>query len=74
MNSGSSRSHAIFTLIVQQVSSKSVPIDDETPERMKLAKRRTRKAVTVEVKKSKFNFVDLAGAERAKRSQAEGKR
>mmetsp|Transcript_47793 Transcript_47793/g.55877 ORF Transcript_47793/g.55877 Transcript_47793/m.55877 type:complete len:697 (+) Transcript_47793:181-2271(+) len=74
MNAESSRSHAIFTLVVQQVSSSTVPIDEETPEKMNRARSRRRKAVTVEVKKSKFNFVDLAGAERAKRTQASGNR
>jgi len=69
MNLESSRSHAIFTVVVQQIASKTVATDEVSSQTGKQGK-----SVTVEVKKSKFHFVDLAGSERAKRSKCEGKR
>jgi len=67
MNSESSRSHAIMTVIVEQSTViGNVPgIETEgevsgPPE--------------IETKRSKFHFVDLAGSERLKRSQAVGQR
>jgi hypothetical protein len=60
MNASSSRSHAILTLLVHQTLVASAN-DDGLPE-------------NVRTKSSKFNFVDLAGAERQKRTHATGKR
>jgi hypothetical protein len=67
MNDVSSRSHAIFTvhvdqrMRVQQPAAASDPADAaaQAPE---------------ELVSSKFHFVDLAGSERAKRTQASGAR
>jgi len=70
MNAQSSRSHAIFTVVIQQISSKLVV--DNADHSSKPGN--DKNSITVEVKKSRFHFVDLAGSERAKRSQAEGKR
>lgn len=61
MNAHSSRSHAIFTVVVQQTRRvKHVDV--------------TSKKVDVEMKTSKIHFVDLSGSERIKRSHTEGKR
>ncbi len=58
MNAESSRSHAIMSVIIKQVTRSSSAIDGD--------------AVTVQT--SKFNFVDLAGSERQKRTNARGQR
>jgi tetratricopeptide (TPR) repeat protein len=58
MNAESSRSHAIMSVIVEQISRSSSEIEGD--------------AVTVQ--SSKFNFVDLAGSERQKRTNAKGQR
>jgi hypothetical protein len=58
MNAESSRSHAIMCVMIEQIT-RSEGEDGE-------------KAVVVQ--KSKFNFVDLAGCERAKRTHAKGQR
>ncbi|KAI7897837.1 uncharacterized protein BX663DRAFT_556388 [Cokeromyces recurvatus] len=58
MNSVSSRSHAIFSIILKQQK----PEDDETGKRI------------VKSLHSKFHFVDLAGSERLKRTHAQGER
>jgi kinesin family protein 4/21/27 len=64
MNETSSRSHAFLSLIVEQ----STEVSDE-------AHCNSDKAMQhVQAKRSKFNFVDLAGAERQKRTQATGQR
>jgi kinesin family protein 4/21/27 len=63
MNASSSRSHAIFSLIVEQ----STVVDDGTSSETKGQKH-------VQSTRSKFNFVDLAGSERQKRTKAEGLR
>jgi hypothetical protein len=57
MNETSSRSHGIFTIIIEQYPKES---GDPSP---------NRKADMV----AKFHFVDLAGSERAKKTGAEGK-
>jgi Kinesin motor domain len=65
MNESSSRSHAIFAVVIEQVimfhsqecGDRSVDDEDQ-----------------MQVLRSKFNFVDLAGAERQKRTGASGKR
>ena len=61
MNATSSRSHAIFSLIVEQTA---VDENDDSDDPIQ----------HVQAKRSKFNFVDLAGSERQKRTQAEGLR
>lgn len=59
MNSQSSRSHAIFTLLIKQ--HRVVPIDGEGGQEF-------------ETLTAKFHFVDLAGSERLKRTGATGDR
>eukprot|EP00980_Cylindrotheca_fusiformis_P025333 scaffold13478_cov132-Cylindrotheca_fusiformis.AAC.26 len=63
MNSSSSRSHAIFSLIIEQ----STIVDDGDEAANEGPKH-------VQSTRSKFNFVDLAGSERQKRTKAEGLR
>ena len=59
MNEASSRSHAIFTVTMDQQRMISLPDQEEE---------------ATEFMTSKFHFVDLAGSERVKRTGAEGKR
>jgi len=61
MNSESSRSHAIMTVIVEQTTMTSSGGGADGSGEKEL-----------ESKRSKFHFVDLAGSERQKRSRAEG--
>eukprot|EP00592_Proboscia_alata_P002781 CAMPEP_0194374684 /NCGR_PEP_ID=MMETSP0174-20130528/23126_1 /TAXON_ID=216777 /ORGANISM="Proboscia alata, Strain PI-D3" /LENGTH=1045 /DNA_ID=CAMNT_0039154407 /DNA_START=41 /DNA_END=3178 /DNA_ORIENTATION=- len=61
MNANSSRSHAIFTVLIKQTKT---PIGNEMSENN----------AVIETTKSKFHFVDLAGSERQKRSMTKGKR
>jgi kinesin family protein 4/21/27 len=64
MNAESSRSHAIMSVMIEQVTRSSG--DGEGgggPEES-----------VVVLRKSKFNFVDLAGSERSKRTNAKGQR
>ncbi|KAI8985865.1 hypothetical protein BDB01DRAFT_66165 [Pilobolus umbonatus] len=64
MNSSSSRSHAIFSIILkQQYLSSDTPDSPDSPSLLE-----ARKLV------SKFHFVDLAGSERLKRTNAVGDR
>lgn len=61
MNQNSSRSHAIFTVLIdQEIRSTSVENEEE--------------AVHNEIKQSKFHFVDLAGSEKVYRTQSTGQR
>lgn len=62
MNAFSSRSHAIFTIYIDQ----EIPLKSEggTDESEK----------AVDIRQSKFHFVDLAGSERASRTNTEGQR
>jgi len=70
MNAASSRSHAIFTLVIQQTRRDVATVaaadddDDGTNPRSEL----------VEMKTSKIHFVDLAGSERIKSAKTKGKR
>jgi len=59
MNDMSSRSHAVFIIIVEQMSK---TIDEETGEELK------------EIRVGKLNLVDLAGSERVRVTGATGKR
>ena len=58
MNAESSRSHAIMCVMIEQITRSNNSEEGEA----------------VVVQKSKFNFVDLAGCERAKRTNAKGQR
>ncbi|KAJ3004829.1 UNVERIFIED_CONTAM: Kinesin-like protein kif21b, partial [Siphonaria sp. JEL0065] len=78
MNAASSRSHAIFSIVLRQKEKVSsgvgdVDVDGEgDPERGRGAQQnlpQTYRTIT-----SKFHFVDLAGSERLKRTNAEGDR
>jgi kinesin family member 21 len=63
MNEGSSRSHAIFTVTIEQKIIKEVEGEKkEGEEAAQLAEEIT----------SKFHFVDLAGSERIKKTGATG--
>ncbi len=64
MNAHSSRSHAIFTVVVQQtMRSLNHGVGGGDAEK-----------VRVEMKTSKIHFVDLCGSERIKRAKTQGKR
>jgi hypothetical protein len=67
MNEGSSRSHAIFTITIEQKIVKEV----ETPEGEE--KKEDGPATVTEEISAKFHFVDLAGSERIKKTGASGK-
>jgi len=62
MNSESSRSHAIFTLVIQQTRRKSSLTGTAAQKE------------SVEMKTSKIHFVDLAGSERIKSAKTKGQR
>ena len=81
MNEGSSRSHAILSLVVEQSTIMNVDqmkqtatkaSSDETNENGKSQIPNSKEHV--QSKTSRFNFVDLAGSERQKRTQATGQR
>ena len=66
MNESSSRSHAILSVCIEQsVLFKTKPGQAESPHTTE---------EHIQVTRSKFNFVDLAGAERQKRTGASGQR
>ncbi|KAI9304000.1 hypothetical protein BJ944DRAFT_182465 [Cunninghamella echinulata] len=82
MNEKSSRSHAIFSVTLQQekpISSSSVSVTrSESPSSMNM-KRSSLKNLKQDdteyiITSSKFHFVDLAGSERLKRTAAQGDR
>jgi Kinesin motor domain len=60
MNAHSSRSHAIFTVVLEQHIKSSTQEENNED--------------STEYRTSKFHFVDLAGSERAKRTGATGQR
>ena len=66
MNAVSSRSHAIFTVTIEQVVEEAdvarEECDDGTAEHISAS-------ASCSAMSSKFHFVDLAGSERAKRTQ-----
>lgn len=75
MNAESSRSHAIFTLIIQQTTHTIQQQQEQKHSRHKESSATaTATTKTKSVLRSKFHFVDLAGSERQKRTKAEGKR
>lgn len=67
MNDVSSRSHAVFIIIVEQMRN----IKDEVPEELL---KNSGKEVQREIKVGKLNLVDLAGSERVRVTGATGKR
>ena len=68
MNETSSRSHAIFTININQKITKEV---EETEDSPKDKDKDGPDLVTEEIS-SKFHFVDLAGSERIKKTGASG--
>ncbi|CAO3614220.1 unnamed protein product [Cunninghamella echinulata] len=82
MNEKSSRSHAIFSVTLQQekpISSSSAPVtrsESPSPMNMKRSSLKNLKQDDTEyiITSSKFHFVDLAGSERLKRTAAKGDR
>ncbi|GAN08165.1 kinesin-like protein KIF21A-like [Mucor ambiguus] len=71
MNSVSSRSHAIFSVILKQKVPATVD-DDQVGSNQEQQQQKQDQADNTIV--SKFHFVDLAGSERLKRTKAEGNR
>jgi hypothetical protein len=84
MNEASSRSHAIFTIYVDQhiVHPAAVEVegvddgddDDHALLGLGLGRQRHQQQQAPTILSAKFHFVDLAGSERAKKSGAEGDR
>ena len=68
MNEGSSRSHAIFTVCIEQRIVKEIQIESEGPD----LKEQAPAASQEEQITAKFHFVDLAGSERIKKTGATG--
>lgn len=68
MNEGSSRSHAIFTVCIEQKIVKDIDGASEVAD-----KKGDEPQVLTEEISSKFHFVDLAGSERIKKTGASGK-
>ncbi len=66
MNAESSRSHAIMSVMIEQISITRSSSDGEEGGGIEES--------VVVLRKSKFNFVDLAGSERSKRTNAKGQR
>ena len=74
MNASSSRSHAIMTVIVEQMTTLSNDEIDSTTDNVPTQHTQAHESLDVQVKRSKFHFVDLAGSERQKRTGATGDR
>jgi len=68
MNEGSSRSHGIFTVTIEQKIVKDIENEDGAA----VAAEGDEKAQVTEEISSKFHFVDLAGSERIKKTGATG--
>ncbi|CAG8467090.1 6617_t:CDS:2 [Paraglomus occultum] len=74
MNQVSSRSHAIFSLVLKQTKIEDPEENKENePEQTEPQKKRNSKKASAKIT-SKFHFVDLAGSERLKRTNAVGDR
>ena len=69
MNAGSSRSHAVFTLLLEQ-KIRGADIDNNSSDN----NNSDHPEETIQLLSSKLTFVDLAGSERIKRTGAEGQR
>ena len=74
MNSESSRSHAIMTVIVEQTTVVRPGSDASVGSEGSGGVKMSSSGAEIENKRSKFHFVDLAGSERQKRSLAQGQR
>lgn len=70
MNESSSRSHVIFSVLIEQQRTIHISNSDENTPNFNESEETNH----VQVTHSRFNLVDLAGSERQKRTQAEGKR
>ncbi|CAG8453065.1 5288_t:CDS:2, partial [Rhizophagus irregularis] len=78
MNMVSSRSHAIFSVILKQTRVENLKENKENdappPETSTTSKRKSKQKLLTSKVTSKFHFVDLAGSERLKRTNAVGDR
>ena len=74
MNATSSRSHAIFTVTIEQTSIEKDEGLAAAPDENFQPNSAAQASATTSVMTSKFHFVDLAGSERAKKTGAEGGR
>jgi len=75
MNEASSRSHAVFVIIVEQSERTAVEVDDEGVERRVPSERAADGAeVQTRFRVGKLNLVDLAGSERLRMSGSSGDR
>ena len=67
MNHSSSRSHAIFSVILKQTVPKEVDVDQDTMTTEPLTPADDKPPSNTATIVSKFHFVDLAGSERVRR-------
>ncbi|RIA98533.1 P-loop containing nucleoside triphosphate hydrolase protein, partial [Glomus cerebriforme] len=77
MNMVSSRSHAIFSVILKQTKIENLDDNKENdvpPVEATISKRKSKQKSLTSKVTSKFHFVDLAGSERLKRTNAVGDR
>eukprot|EP00535_Pseudo-nitzschia_heimii_P002398 CAMPEP_0197194112 /NCGR_PEP_ID=MMETSP1423-20130617/28681_1 /TAXON_ID=476441 /ORGANISM="Pseudo-nitzschia heimii, Strain UNC1101" /LENGTH=1576 /DNA_ID=CAMNT_0042647483 /DNA_START=196 /DNA_END=4926 /DNA_ORIENTATION=- len=74
MNEGSSRSHAILSMVVDQSTIMNVDQIEQNDANEGARSQISNLNEHVQSKISRFNFVDLAGSERQKRTQATGQR
>ncbi|CAB4480534.1 unnamed protein product [Rhizophagus irregularis] len=78
MNMESSRSHAIFSVILKQTRVENLEENKENdappPETLTASKRKSKQKSLTSKIISKFHFVDLAGSERLNRTNAVGDR
>ncbi|CAG8451419.1 10408_t:CDS:10 [Acaulospora morrowiae] len=75
MNAVSSRSHAIFSVILRQTKIEDSEENKENEPQDADSSKKSKKSKSISAKvTSKFHFVDLAGSERLKRTNASGDR